>query len=410
MPLLRNIGTLARCLPDGGQREVHVIEQAALSWEAGRVSWVGPEAELTGSRRQGTVFDCGGRLVVPGLVDCHTHLAFAGWRAAEFVQRIEGRSYEEIARAGGGILRTVAATRRAGTDELRSHCLRFLREAAAQGVTTVECKSGYGLDRETELRVLELYRKLGDESGPRIVPTFLGAHKVPPEFEGRRESYVDLLVGEMIPEVASQGLASFCDVFHEEIAFNTRESRTILKSAQASGLGARMHADQLADNGGAALAASLGAVSADHLECISDGGVEALAGSGTVAVSLPLATLYLGQTPMPARRLILAGVPVAVATDFNPGSAPSNHLPLAMLLACTLQKMTPAEVLKGATAIAARAVGLEDSKGSLEVGRDADFAVIDAPDVETWLSQFRANACVATVREGEVIAGELGPQ
>ena len=285
--------------------------------------------------------------MIPGLVDCHTHLAFAGWRADEFEQRLRGRSYLDIARAGGGIMSTVRQTRAATEADLLRRAAGFLREMLTLGVTTVECKSGYGLEPDAELKLLRVYRQLAKEQPVRLVPTFLGAHVVPPEFRDNRAGYVDLLADRMIPALAKEKLAACCDVFVEESAFSVAEARRILRAGQKSGLSAKLHADQLTSGGGAELAAELGALSADHLEHISDAGIRAMATAGVVAVSLPLASLYLGQPPMPARRLIEAGVAVAVATDFNPGSAPSFHLPLALTLACTLQRMTPAEALEG---------------------------------------------------------------
>ena len=400
MKVLANTGQLATCRAAGGQGDIHVISGAAIAWEAGTIRWVGMERDLPAEYRQAERLDAGGRLVTPGLVDCHTHLAFAGWRADEFEQRILGRSYLDIARAGGGIASTVQRTRTASEEELVERAARFLEEMLALGVTTVECKSGYGLNEEAELKLLRVYRRLAAEQPVRLVPTFLGAHMVPPEYRDNRAGYLDLLINRMIPAVAREKLAACCDVFVEESAFTIEEARRILRAGQASGLGAKLHADQLTSGGGAALAAELGALSADHLEHISEEGIRAMAAAGVVAVSLPLASLYLRQSSLPARRLIDAGVPVAVATDFNPGSAPSYHLPLALTLAGTLQGMTPSEALKGATIYAARAVGQEDSVGSLEVGKAADLAVIDAPDVNQWLYHFRPNACLMTVVGG----------
>jgi imidazolonepropionase len=400
MKMLANIGQLATCRAEGAQGDVHIIPQAAMAWADGVIRWVGPERDLPLEYRQAERLDAGGRLVVPGLVDCHTHLAFAGWRADEFDQRIRGLSYLDIARAGGGIASTVRQTRAATEEQLVERAAGFLEEMLALGITTVECKSGYGLNEETELKLLRVYRRLAVEQSVRLVPTFLGAHIVPPEFRENRGAYLDLLIGKMIPAVAREKLAVCCDVFVEESAFSVEEARRILRAGQAAGLAPKLHADQLTDSGAAQLAAELGARSADHLEHVSERGIRELAAAGTVAVSLPLASLYLRQPPMPARRLIDAGVPVAVATDFNPGSAPSYHLPLALTLAGTLQSMTPLEALKGATIYAARAVGLEDSVGSLELGKAADFAVIDAPDVNQWLYHFRPNACVMTTVGG----------
>jgi imidazolonepropionase len=407
MPLLRNIGLLSACRAEGGQADIHQIEGGALAWDDGEIRWVGPASELPPEHDSEPGFDAAGRLVIPGLVDCHTHLVFAGWRAGEFRQRILGRSYLEIARAGGGILSSVRSTRTASEDELFERARYFLDEMRRLGVTTVEGKSGYGLSLEHEAKQLRVYRRLAEEGPTRIVPTLLAAHVVPPEFRDDRSAYVDLITDEIIPFAADEGLARCCDVFLEETAFSSDEAGRILEAGREAGLLPKLHADQLSDGGGARLAAEVGAVSADHLECVSDEGIRALAAGGVVAVSLPIATLYLDQSPMPARRLIEAGAAVAVATDFNPGSAPSYHLPLALTLACNLQRMTPAEVLKGATIYAARAIGMEDRIGSLEPGKAADFAVIDAPDVEEWLYHLRPNACLATFVGGRLVAGEL---
>ncbi len=403
MRVLRGIGLLATCRAEGGQQELHPIRDAALAWEGDRIAWVGSEADLPEEYAGWPAEDAGGRLVIPGLVDAHTHLAFGGWRADEFVARLRGLSYQEISRAGGGIWATVRLTRALSEEELLDRCLSFARGMAELGVTTVEAKSGYGLDPESELKLLRVYRRLDEEGPVRVVPTFLGAHAVPPEWSADREGYLRLVIEEMLPTVAAQGLARFCDVFVEEgTAFTADEARRVLEAARALGLRAKLHVDQLSDGGGAALAAELGGTSADHLEHVSAEGIRRLAAAGTVAVALPLATAYLDQTPMPARRLLSAGVPVAVATDFNPGTAPSYHLPLAMLLACVRLRMTPAEALKGTTVMAARAVGCDDRLGSLEPGKAADFALIDAPDVHQWLYHFRGNACTARCARGEL--------
>jgi imidazolonepropionase len=401
MKVLANIGQLATCRAEGRQGSIHVIRAAAMAWdEKGRITWVGPEAEAPPEYRSAERLDAGGRLVVPGLIDCHTHLAFAGWRADEFVQRSLGRSYLEIARRGGGILSTVSKTRAASQAELIQRAGGFLAGMLELGVTTVECKSGYGLDEANELKLLRVYRALSEAQPVRLVSTLLAAHVVPPEFRDRRQEYVQLVIDRLIPRAAGEQLATCCDVFVEESAFSVGEARRILRAAQAQGLSAKLHADQLTSSGGAELAAELKAISADHLEYVSEQGIQAMSGAGVVAVALPLASLYLHQAVMPARRLIDAGVPVAIATDFNPGSAPSYHLPLALTLACTLLGMTPAEALKGATLYAARAVGLELSVGSLEPGKQADFAVMDADDVEQWLYHFRPNACSLTAIGG----------
>ena len=402
MPVLRNIGALATCAPDGPQSDAHVIPNAALVWEGEIIRWVGAESDLPAEYASWPSEDAGGRLVVPGLVDCHTHLAFGGWRAEEFEQRILGRTYLEIAAAGGGIASTVAKTRAATREELVARCRDHLAAMARLGVTTVEVKSGYGLSTEHELRLLEIYRELSD--GPQlIVPTLLAAHVVPAEYRKRRAAYLRLVIDEIIPEAARRKLARFCDVFVEDSAFSAEEARAILEAGLAHGLAPKLHADQLTSGGGAELAADLRAASADHLEHISDRGIGRMADTGVVAVSLPFASLYLGKAPLPARRLLEAGVAVGVATDFNPGTAPSYHLPVAMTLACVQQRMTPAETLKGATIVAARAIGMDGTVGSLEPGKSADFAVIDAPGVDQWLYHLRPNACLRTVARG----GEL---
>lgn len=400
MPVLTDIAVLYQCRADGPQGDAHPVPDAALVYEGETLRWVGPRVELPDRWAALPAESAGGGIVVPGLVDCHTHLAFGGWRAAEFEQRILGRSYLEIARAGGGIRSTVAATRAASRADLVARCRAHLDAMATLGVTTVEAKSGYGLTRDDEIRLLEIYREVGRGRPQRVVPTLLAAHTVPPEYEGRREEYVQLVIEAIIPAAARDGLARFCDVFVEETAFSIAEARRIFAAARAHGLVPKLHADQLSAGGGAELAAEVGAASADHLEHASDAGIHSMAAAGVVAVSLPLASLYLGQPPFRARRFLAAGVAVAVATDFNPGSAPSYHLPFALTLACLTQRMTPAEALKGATIVAARAIGLEREVGSLEAGKSANFAVLAAPTVEHWLYQLQSNVCCRAVARG----------
>lgn len=408
MPVLTNISQLCLCPAEGGQSDIDAVSDAALVWEGDTILWTGHACDIPADYESLERLDCTGRLVVPGLVDCHTHLAFGGWRGDEFEMRIQGKSYLDIAKAGGGIASTVAATREASKTELVEKSLAALAEMARLGVTTVECKSGYGLDETNEIKLLEVYAELAVRQPLRIVPTFLGAHIVPEEYKDDRDGYVRLLTETLIPRVATEGLATFCDVFVEDSAFSLDEAREILSAAAAHGLGLKVHADQLSDTGAAGLAGEMKAVSAEHLEYANSASIEAMSNGGTVAVSLPIANLYLGQQPFPAREFIDAGVPVAVATDFNPGSSPSYHLPLGMTLACLMQKMTPAESLKGATVIAARALSMEDTVGSLEPGMKADFAVIEATDVNHWLYHFRPDACVLTVVDGNYIADSLG--
>jgi imidazolonepropionase len=351
------------------------------------------------------VVDCARRIVIPGLVDCHTHLCFGGWRADEFELRIRGASYQEIAAAGGGISSTVTATRASSEGDLFRKARAALDGMLALGVTTVEAKSGYGLNEASELKQLEVYRRLNAEHPVDLVPTFLGAHIVPPEHRRERQRYVQLLRDTLLPAVSGRGLAQFCDVFVEEGAFTLEEARSILTRARECGLGLKVHADQLSDGGGARLAGELAAVSAEHLEYAGAEGIESLARSGTVAVSLPLASLYLNERYLPARTFMDAGVKVAVATDFNPGSAPSYHLPLALTLACLKQSMTPQEALNGATTVAARALCRHTTIGSLLPGYRADLAVIDALSLNHWLYHFAPNACLKVLKNGSWVSG-----
>jgi imidazolonepropionase len=401
MTVLRNIAQLATCPADSTQQDAGLINNAALVFTDNRIVWVGSEQQLPEIFSGQNSVDCGQGLVIPGLIDCHTHLCFGGWRGDEFEMRLQGRSYQEIAAAGGGIRSTVAATRADSAEVLFEKALQALNGMLDLGVTTVECKSGYGLEQSAELKQLEVYRQLDAAQPVDLVSTFLGAHMVPDEFQQHREDYIRLLCDELIPAVSDQGLAQFCDVFVEQGAFSLDEAREILETARDKGLGLKVHADQLTSGGGAQLAAELKAVSAEHLEYADEEGIAALANAGTVAVSLPLASLYLREVYLPARKMLNAGVRVAVATDFNPGSAPSYHLPLAMTLACLNQQMSPQEVLMGTTTIAARAIAAEHRIGSLLPGYEADIAIIDAASLNQWLYHFRANACSAVIKSGQ---------
>lgn len=400
MPTLVNIVYLATCLDEGDQSNIHQLRDAAMVWEESEILWIGKEDELPAEYATKKIYDAGGKMVIPGLIDCHTHLAFGGWRPDEFEMRLKGKSYLDIAKAGGGILSTVEATRKAGEEELFTKASEFLHQMSKLGVTTVECKSGYGLSLEDELKTLRLYKRLANEQPLKIATTFLGAHTIPPEYKENRDGYIDLLVNEMIPAIADENLAEFCDIFVEESAFTVEEAKHILTAAKESGMVPKVHADQITSCGGAELAADVEAASADHLEKISDKGINKMAEEGVIGVSLPLASLYTQQEPLNCRKLIDGGVRVAVATDFNPGSAPSYDLPLAMMLACNLGGLTPAEALKGATIYAAKAIGREDIIGSLEPGKIADFAVIDAPDPNFWMYHYRPNCCEQVFADG----------
>lgn len=396
MQILKNISTLAVCPDEGGQDDIRLIEDAVIAWKGDELVWAGAEKDMPDFEDVQQVYDAEGRMVIPGLVDCHTHLAFGGWRADEFEMRSLGRTYEEIAAAGGGILSTMKATRGISQQELVAKSRKLLEKMISLGITTIECKSGYGLTVEDELKQLRVYQELRKEAPVRILSTFLGAHAIPPEYKQDRQAYIDLVLNEMLPKVLEEDLATFCDVFADAPAFTNEEAEHILTEAKNRGLAPKLHADQLTANGGAELAAKVGAISADHLENISETGMEKMKESGTVAVSLPLATYYLRKKPLPARSLIEAGVPVAVATDFNPGSAPSYHLPMAMHLGCTLQYMSPGEVLKGATIYGAKALGIENETGSLEPGKKADFVELDVDSVNQWMYHFQPN-CAARV-------------
>lgn len=399
MGFIHNIGCLTTCSTDG---KVEEHRHAAFAWKAGRISWLGPESELPNEYQSEPGIDAGGNLVIPGLIDCHTHLLFGGWRAEEFEQKLAGASYLDILKGGGGILDTVRKTRAASDQELFTRCQRFLTEMAALGVTTVEVKSGYGLSLTEELRALRIYDDLAALGLARVLSTCLAAHTVPPEFQNRRPEYVQMLCQELLPEIKNRKLSTrFVDLFLEEGAFSEADARTIAAAARQLGFGIKLHADQITDQNGGALAAELDATSVDHLERISESSIKRLAASKTVAVLLPLASLYLGKEPAPALHLKEAGIPFAIATDFNPGSAPSYHLPLVLMLGCTLYRLSPAEVFRAGTLHAAQALGIEQETGSLALGKSADFCILRAPDLRTWLYHFESNACVRTVYRGE---------
>jgi imidazolonepropionase len=353
------------------------LEPAALAARDGRIAWVGPLADAPNFEAAETT-DLGGRWVTPGLIDCHTHLVYAGDRAGEFEQRLMGASYREIAEAGGGIVSTVRATREASEDELVGQSRRRLDALLAEGVTTVEIKSGYGLDAENEAKMLRAARRLGAEAPVRVVTTFLGAHALPPEAGDDKEGYIDEVCLSQLPAVHGEGLADAVDGFCETIAFAPHQIRRVFEAAQALGLPVKLHAEQLSNQGGAALAAEFGAVSADHLEYLDEAGVAAMAAAGTAAVLLPGAFYFLRDTQVPPIELLRRhGVPMAVASDCNPGSSPLTSLLLAMNMAATLFRLTPEEALAGVTRNAARALGLGVETGTLEAGKWCDFAVWD---------------------------------
>ena len=400
MNRIENI-TIAQCLDQGVQNDVHLIENATVVWQEDIIVWVGKTKEMPEQYEHSNIVLQNGGFLVPGLIDCHTHLAFGGWRADEFGERVSGTPYAEITKRGGGISSTVTDTRAASKEELIEKANGFLTEMTALGVTTVECKSGYGLNIDDEFKILNAYDDLKKITPLTLVSTFLGAHLVPKETS--REDYCRMIIEEMIPKIAEQKLAEFCDIFIDDHAFTKTEARPIIEAAKAHGLKIKLHVDQLSGDGGAEFAADCGAFSADHLEYVSEEGIKALKKSGTIAVTLPLASLYTFQKSLDARMLIDAGLEVALATDFNPGSAPSNHLPLAMMLGCTLNRMSPKETLKAVTLYAAKALDKADKIGSIEVGKCADFALIDTPSIEHWMYHFKANANCLTVKNGHII-------
>ncbi|MBP0446912.1 imidazolonepropionase [Roseomonas sp. SSH11] len=374
-----------------------VVRDGALAVRDGRIAWIGPRAALPA--HDAPVTDCGGAWILPGLVDCHTHLVFGGNRAGEFERRLAGATYEEIAREGGGILSTVRATRAADEDALLAAALPRLDGLLAEGVTTIEVKSGYGLEFEAERRMLRAARALAAERAVSVQASFLGAHAVPPEFRGRQGEYAALVAG-MIAPLAAEGLVDAVDAFCERIAFTPDETAAVFEAARAQGLPVKLHADQLSDLGGAALAARFGALSADHLEHASAAGLAAMAAAGTVAVLLPGATYFIREERHPdIAAMRAAGLRMAVATDMNPGSSPARSLLLMLNMACTLYRLTVEEALLGVTRHAAAALGLED-RGMLAPGMRCDLALyrIEAPaELCYWLG---GNPCV-----GRVVAG-----
>jgi imidazolonepropionase len=369
-------------------RNPAVIPDGAIVLEGDRIAWVGPTANLPPIPAGAEVEDLTGQVVLPGFIDSHTHLVFAGDRLDEFEQRLDGLSYQEISARGGGIMSTVRRVRSATPEELREATLRHLGWLMNFGVTTVEIKSGYGLTTADEVKLLEVVAGLSTAGWQRIVPTFLGAHAVPAEFAGCADDYVRLVCDEMLPEVARRGLARFCDVFCETGVFSLAQTERILTRARDLGLGLKLHADELSPLGGAELAARLGAISADHLLCITPAGIEALARSGTVATLLPGTAFFLGLDFAPARRLIKAGATVALASDCNPGTCPSSNLPLLGAMACTRMGMLPAEVVNALALNAAAALGLGDRLGSLTPGKQADLSVWRVHDYRQLFYEF----------------------
>jgi imidazolonepropionase len=401
-------GRQARSGSDLGR--LTIIEDAAVACRDGKIVFVGTEREYRRSveiETDGRTLDACSGTALPGFVDAHTHLAFAGWRESEFDERLRGATYSEIAARGGGILSTVASTRAASREVLSELIGGRLNGMLALGTTTTEVKSGYGLSVEDELKQLEAVRDAAEGHPVQVVPTFLGAHTVPAEHRQSRTDYVDSIVGEMIPQVAGAGLARYADAFVDAHAFALDEARRVLETAREHGLGVRLHADQLADDGAAALAAELGAASADHLEYASDAGLEAMARAGTCGVVLPAATFFLMmERRPPGRRLVDAGLPVAVATDFNPGSCPTESMEAALWFACLWGGLTVDEAITGSTLNAAHSLGLAGETGSLEPGKRADIVVHAVPNRYHLVYRFGVPRVRTVVAGGKVVVDE----
>jgi len=389
--------------------QIGILRDGAILVRDGRITAVGPAnkiEKLKESKRAEKV-DVGGRVVLPGLVDSHTHLIHAASRAEEYELKIRGMSYEEIAKKGGGILNSVKKLRLSTSEELKSRARGLLEKFAEYGTTTVEAKSGYGLDVTSELRILSLHKELDAEQPLEIVSTFLGAHVVPAEFRGKdggTREYLEILTKQLIPEIADNGLAEYCDVFCERGAFTLSESRRVLEAGQAHGLTPRMHAEQLSNTGATELGVELGAASCDHLEYLTPAGIRAISKSDTVAALLPGCDFHLGlKQYAAARALIEAGAIVALATDFNPGTSPTLSMPMVLSLACTQLRMTPAEAITAATVNAAHSLRRGERIGSIEVGKQADLAVFEVADYREIPYYFGVNNCWMTMKRGEIV-------
>ncbi|URF03547.1 imidazolonepropionase [Cupriavidus campinensis] len=394
-------------LPEPGQDTA--LRDGAIVVADGRIVWLGTHAALPDTYRHLPRHDAGGAWITPGLVDCHTHLVYGGQRADEFAMRLAGASYEEIARAGGGIVSTVRATREADEDTLFAQAAGRLRPLLAEGVTAIEIKSGYGLSLDAERKQLRVARRLGTAFGVTVHTTFLGAHALPPEYLGQADDYIDLVCDTMLPALAGEGLVDAVDAFCEGIGFSPAQTRRVFEAAARHGLPVKLHAEQLSNLGGAALAASHHALSADHLEHLDEAGVRAMAAAGTVAVLLPGAYYFLRDTHLPPLALLREhGVRIALATDHNPGTSPTTSLLLMMNMACTLFRMTVPEVLAGVTTHAAHALGAADRHGTLAAGRVADFVLWQVATPAELAYWFGRNPCAAVVRQGRIYPAGTG--
>jgi imidazolonepropionase len=411
--LITDIRTLAAVPPGAlagaAMRDWPLIDNAALLVHDGRIAWFGPQRDqpcvhegerLSDARRLSAAGGC----VIPGLIDAHTHIPFAGNRSGEFVRRLAGETYLSIMQSGGGIRVTTSAVRQAGQQQLVDENLPRLRRMLSHGVTTVECKSGYGLSPEHEIKQLRAVRDLATQQPIELIPTYLGAHALPHEFEGQSDEYIELMSSpELLARIAGEKLARFCDVFCDRGAFTVEQARTVLTRAAAAGLRPKLHADELAQIGASRLAGELKAASADHLERIDDAGIAALKAGGTVAVVLPGTSFFLGIEHCPARRLIEAGLPLAIATDFNPGSCMIESLPLVMNIAACQLRLTPAEVLAACTANAAAAVGSAERIGAIAPGYAADLVMLDVPTLDEWFYAVGRPQVRQVLKRGQVV-------
>ena len=384
--------------------ELDILHNAGVLCENGMISWVGAMDDWKRTLPDDiAIIDASGKVVLPGFVDSHTHMMFAGNRAEEFALRSQGATYQQIAEAGGGILNTIKHVRSATKRDLKKQTLRYMNDMMRHGTTTVEIKTGYGLDMDSEVKMLEAINELRDEEMITVVATFIGAHAYPPEYKQEKRAYVELLLRKMIPYVGQRKLAVFCDVFCERSYFELEESEQILNEGKKWGMQPKVHADELTPLGGAELAARVGAVSADHLEHISEAGVRALRDAGVVATLLPGVSFFLNHGYADARALLDNGVGVAIATDFNPGSCMSYSMPMMMTIACTQMKMSPEEALVASTLNGAAALNLSSSVGSIEVGKKADMIIADVPDYRYLAYHFGTNHITSTIKNGTIL-------
>lgn len=405
--LLKNIGCIQTPVgshPHRGKEQGENVKyfNAAIAMEDGVITEITSDGKLPEGDFD-IEYNAGGKLVTPGLVDGHTHLVFGGYRQHELAMKLAGADYLDILKAGGGIIDTVRKTREADKSELYIKSAGFLDEMIGMGVTTCEAKSGYGLTTECEIKMLKVIRDLNARHYMDVVATFMGPHAVPPEYEGRGDEYIDMVCSEMLPAVKEEKLAEFCDVFCEDSVFNAEQSRRYLECARNMGFGLKVHADEIEAIGGSELAGELGAVSAEHLIAITEAGMDALAEGGTIAMCLPATSFYLGKTFAPARRMIEKEIPVAIASDFNPGSCPSLNLQFAMNLGCIKYRMTPEEVLTAVTINPACGIGKGETVGTIEPGKQGDLVIWNAPDFEMVCYRFGSNMVNRVIKCGELV-------